>query len=303
MRRVSARNGNSTLVIVVTFNAEKYIDACLQSIDYNKYDVVVIDNASSDSTVEKIKSSYPQTILIEQTINLGFGQANNIGLRMALSEGYDYIVLLNQDAWLLPDTIECLISSMIAHPEYWILSPVQYHSAINDIEPQFRKYLMRSQIPVEDGNVHEIKFANAAIWLLKREHIEDVGGFDPLFPHYGEDDDYINRCKAKGGKIGVDTLAKAYHDRNLSIEKPDYNRIKYLTKLSYFNMIKRQNSSLRTNIWRFFRQASLMIGKALSKGDIRLASARIDAAFKSLLSVRKIIGQRQLSMNKKAFLE
>ena len=90
------------LVIIVSYNFERWIDRCLNSLRQSEQqaDVVVIDNASQDRTVSLIESRYPEVRLIKSKENLGFGRANNIGMKIALKEGYDAVFLLNQDAWI-----------------------------------------------------------------------------------------------------------------------------------------------------------------------------------------------------------
>ena len=104
---------NRILAIVVSHNGEKWLRKCLSSVYSStvKADVLVVDNASQDSSVEIIKKEFPQAILRISKENLGFAEANNLGFAYALSNAYDFVYLLNQDAWVLKDTIEKLITA------------------------------------------------------------------------------------------------------------------------------------------------------------------------------------------------
>ena len=84
------------LVIIVSYNFERWIDRCLNSLRHSEYpiDVLVIDNGSKDQTIQRIKNDFPEIRLIESPENLGFGKANNIGMKIALEEGYQYVFLL-----------------------------------------------------------------------------------------------------------------------------------------------------------------------------------------------------------------
>jgi N-acetylglucosaminyl-diphospho-decaprenol L-rhamnosyltransferase len=95
------------VVIIVTYNGAGWIEKCLNSLRNSSLntDVIVIDNASTDETVSLIENLYPEVELVKRANNLGFGQANNIGLRMALDQNADFVFLLNQDAWIDQDTI------------------------------------------------------------------------------------------------------------------------------------------------------------------------------------------------------
>ena len=90
------------LVIIISYNFERWMERCLESLRLSKHpvDVVVIDNDSKDRSIERIRKDYPEVRLIVNGANLGFGKANNIGIQLALEEGYDAVFLMNQDAWV-----------------------------------------------------------------------------------------------------------------------------------------------------------------------------------------------------------
>lgn len=207
----------NVLVIIVTFNALKWIGRCLKSLEKStlRSDVVVIDNGSTDGTLPLIRTDYPGTRIIETGENLGFGAANNIGLRLALDGGYQFAYLLNQDAWLEKDTLEKLVA---AHkPEWGILSPVQL-DARGRRDKQFDKKCGRYVDAALSGYhnerlVVEVPFVMAAHWLVSRKAIETVGGFSPAFRQYGEDDNWIHRLHWHKLLCGVVPAASAVHDR------------------------------------------------------------------------------------------
>lgn len=207
---------DKVLVIIVTYNAHDWIHQCLNSVDMDRYDAFVVDNASTDDTLSILHAEYPKAIVRAMDKNLGFGQANNIGLRYALDNGYDYVFLLNQDAWLLPDTIEKLIAAQKQHPEYWVLSPLQMNTEQGGVEKQFGVYCKKNHVQLNIDNPQCVDFVNAAVWLMPIECIKIVGGFDPIFPHYGEDVDYVNRIKYWKKHVGILANVEAYHERIIS---------------------------------------------------------------------------------------
>src|SRR5690606_13062229 len=111
---------NKLYIIIITFNAIKWLDKCLS--DCKNYPIIIVDNGSVDGTLQFINDNFPSTILLSQPSNLGFGKANNLGIKHALEQGAEYVFLLNQDAFLQDGCIDELISVHKQNPEYGILS-------------------------------------------------------------------------------------------------------------------------------------------------------------------------------------
>lgn len=291
------------LVIVVTYNFCPWMEQCLSSVDSTRYDIMVIDNASTDDTVAEIRAHYPDVILVYSDENLGFGQANNIGLRYALQNGYDYTLLLNQDAWLLPDTIEKLIGIQQQNPDYWVISPMQYNSLQGGLESQFAVYCNRFGVPVQGRtDLYPVEFVNAAVWLVPTQYIELVGGFDPFFPHYGEDTDFLQRICYHGGKVGIYTGAIAYHERRKATSSEYGSKLLYKTELVYFNIVKDINHSLPIAYLYLFRYSALHILKYVLTGRFQQARINLKAWHKSMISMAKIRTHRIISKQHGAFL-
>ena len=191
----------------------QWIKKCIQSVEESEHslNLFIVDNMSTDGTAKYIEENYPYIKLIKNKKNLGFGAANNIGLQYAIDNGFDYVYLLNQDAWIKPDTIRLLIEASRAFPQYGILSPMQFQK--NEIDLDLNFNIIYSKIPKNNQSISSVKYVMAAHWLISRKCIIEVGGFSPTFHHYGEDDNYCDRARFKGFKIGIVTKAKAVHDR------------------------------------------------------------------------------------------
>ncbi len=203
----------------------QWIDKCLQSLLNSLYktEIIIIDNGSKDATVLHIKQNYPAVKLIIAEKNLGFGQGNNIGLNIALQQRADYVFLLNQDAWVENDTITKLLTAHTQNPSYGILSPIHLNGAGNNFDDHFYIYLKKSAI--NESLLQRIKtntcsddiinspFVNAAAWFISLSCLQKTGGFDPIFFHYGEDDNYAQRAVYKGYKIGILPTANICHDK------------------------------------------------------------------------------------------
>lgn len=205
-------------IMIVSYNFELWIDKCLPSVFASTLPVtvMVIDNNSSDNTVARIKQDYPQVMLIENNTNLGFGKANNVGLSYALKNNFDYAFLLNQDAWIEKDMLEKLIVASETNPDFGIISPVHLSSDGKSLDHGFANYSKKKtieELPHASSKLIELPFVNAAFWLLPIETVKKIGGFSPLFYHYGEDRNYIQRTAFHNYKIGYLPSAFATHDR------------------------------------------------------------------------------------------
>lgn len=201
-----------------------WIEKCFSSIKKSSVPVqiIAIDNNSSDNSVECIKENFPETILLESAENLGFGGANNLGLKKALELGGEFFFLLNQDAWVDENTIEKLIDISLQNGDYAIISPIHLNGKGDKLDKSFSKSVSAYYcdgffddfvLMKERKNIYDSPFICAAGWLLTRRTLEVVGGFSPAFFHYGEDDNFCHRVLYNKMKIGVIPNAFIYHDR------------------------------------------------------------------------------------------
>jgi len=213
--------------IIVTYNGSKTISKCFESLKKSDLDVqlIVIDNASTDNTramIQKISdiTYYP----LEK--NIGFGQANNIGIDYAIEQNADFVFLLNQDAMVKKDTISKLVDAATENPKFGILSPIHLNRTGLKIDSKVLNYIYRGNKNfINDAffnriqHIYELPFINAAAWLISSRCIKAVGKFSPIFFMYGEDNDYCHRAKKEGFKIGLVPGSIVYHER--IIDLPD----------------------------------------------------------------------------------
>lgn len=239
----------------------RWIDRCISSvIDSSIHtDIFVVDNGSSDGTKEYIKSNYSEVIVADNDANLGFGKANNIGLRFAIENNYDYVYLLNQDAWVSKTTFEYLIGILVNHSEYGIISPIQ-NNASGCLDRNFAHICPTSIISDffrnEVKDVYEVNEVMAAHWMLSRRCIETVGAFSPSFPHYGEDNNYIQRAKYHKLKVGIATGDMVVHDREFrDLSKAQIIYREHIKAITDFSDPFANLSLLRIFFWQYFKNA------------------------------------------------
>ena len=224
------------LTIVVTYNGMKWVERCLGSVRTSAVpsDVMVIDNASDDGTPDWIREHFPEVIVSGNRENLGFAAANNIGFRYALSHGYRYIYLLNQDAWVFPETFGTLVRAFgedvgDGRKPVGVMSPMQMEANLTKMDEQFRKHC-GTALEKDTAETVRVPFVMAAHWMLSRECLEKVGGFSPAFPHYGEDLNFIHRAAWHGFDAAVVKTASAVHDRADRPRPKDYRmKLKVVT--------------------------------------------------------------------------
>lgn len=199
----------------------KWLDRCLNSLRASSVPstVVVIDNASTDNTITYIQTRFPEVVLFPQNKNLGFGQANNIGMRYALEHGASHVLLLNQDAWIEERMLETLLQY---DDNNSLLSPIHMTGEGDRIDTNFEKNAIRRSKEYVRYNEDQIKGMNAkyatyeinaACWLLPRLILEEIGGFNPLFFHYAEDTDYLQRLHYHHKGVYFVSGTHCYHDR------------------------------------------------------------------------------------------
>lgn len=208
-------------VIIVTYNAMRWVDHCLNSIRQSSIPLtpIIVDNGSKDETAAYISTHFPEAILLMQKKNLGFGQGNNVGIKYALENGASHVLLLNQDAWINADMIETLLQY---DDNNSILSPIHLTGEGDRIDKNFRKNAIERSYEYEryktnQNNGIQSKYAtyeiNAACWFIPRHILEEIGGFNPLFFHYAEDTDYLQRIHYHHKGVYFVSGTYCFHDR------------------------------------------------------------------------------------------
>lgn len=195
------------------------------------FEVIVVDNNSQDGSVEMIKKEFPQVVLIINTDNLGFGKANNQGLKIAQG---DYLMFLNTDVVVLDGALNKLVNFLDQHPSVMMVGPRLLNKDLtfqhacrrnlpNPINSFFHlfgltKFFKNSKLANEykqyasDPEVTgPTQALSGAAMMFRRQVYSTIGGFDEIFFMYGEDLDFCKRVLDKGWQTVYVSDAKIIH--------------------------------------------------------------------------------------------
>lgn len=228
--------GMKLSIIIVNYNTKQLIADCINSIEKNHvnttYEIVVVDNHSSDGSIDMLKLEYSHVKLIANNYNAGFAKANNQGLEMCSG---DYILLLNSDTIVLKNAISTLVDFMDSHIDTAICGPkllnsdmtlqlpcrrgfpklinsVSYFSGISRLFPKSRVFGSYLMTYMDSGINHEVDAVSGACLLVKRKILPEIGGLldEAFFMHF-EDIDLCYRAKKSGYQVYYVHNAEVIH--------------------------------------------------------------------------------------------
>lgn len=209
-------------VLLVSFNSAHLLARLRQTLDQAASDdmtlrLLAVDNASTDRSAEILRRYFSCDVFIQNRVNVGFGRANNQLLEHVRA---DYVLLLNTDAFVSPETIATTVSYMDAHPRCGILG-VRLTDADGALQPSRRKFPtpvttflrrtgLESVLPVpaarhdideDHACVAECDWVPGCYYLVRRAVLDDIGLFDPRFFLYFEEVDHCRRARDAGWSV------------------------------------------------------------------------------------------------------
>lgn len=216
--------------VVVNWNAREDTRECVESLlksDYPGLDIILVDNASSDGSVEYLRSVCPGMTVLENSTNERFALGSNKGMRHALDRGAEYVFLLNNDAIVEETTIGRLLRALERSPGTGLVGPKILYFSKKDViwsaggDVNFwtgitRHRGIREKDVGQFDDAVEVGYLTGCALMAKRELIEKVGFLDSSYHIYGEDADWCLRARKAGFGVVYVPEARAWHKVSVS---------------------------------------------------------------------------------------
>jgi N-acetylglucosaminyl-diphospho-decaprenol L-rhamnosyltransferase len=236
-------------IIIVSYNSRSDLDNALRSLTEPPpavaHEIVVVDNASTDSTPAHVRERWPRVRLIASENNLGFAQANNVGIRSTASE---LVLLVNPDTLVTGAAVDRLVSIMDTRPGVAIVGPrivdgrgraeLSFGAMISPWAELRQKLLVRGNdrglsaiallVDRMTRRTRLVDWVSGACMLIRRRDLDQVGGFDPRFFMYAEDVDLCAAVRERGRSVLFTSDPQVVHLRGRSaLWAPDQARDAY----------------------------------------------------------------------------
>jgi GT2 family glycosyltransferase len=247
----------SVAVIVINWNGYRHTEKCLQSlvmVRYPNFKIVVVDNASTGDDAKKIKTNFPEVKLIESKVNEGFTGGNNRGIEEALSENFDYIMLLNNDTEQVMNFLDKLVEFMQKTPEAVAAQPrIHYVHDKDKVWSLGGKYdvwlgLTSSLKKAKRNDPFEIDWLTGCCMLVRACVVKEVGQLDHNFFAYYEDVDWSFRMKRAGGRLYCVPEAVVYHVAGASGKTTEKVKEGFVSPFIHYLNIRNQIYFLRKHV-------------------------------------------------------
>ncbi len=254
-------------IIIVNYNVKEFLKNLLHSIKKASQnldtEIIVVDNASDDGSVEMLQEKFPDVKLIANEENLGFGKANNLGLKLAQGK---YILLINPDTLVAEDTFDELIRFFESHPDAGmvgckILNPdgtlqlacrrsfpgpwtsFTKVTGLSALFPKSKLFARYNLTYLDENQTYEVDAISGSFMMMRKEVYEKVGGFDEQFFMYGEDLDLCYRIQKAGYKIYYVHTTQIIHYKGESTKRSSLDETKVFYKAMHLFVKKHLSTS------------------------------------------------------------
>jgi len=234
----------SVFINILNWNGWEDTIECIEScqlLQYPNFQIVVIDNGSEDDSVAILRSRFPQIILIETGVNLGFAGGNNIGINYAIEQGADYIWLLNNDTIVMPSALSELIIvaegdsqiGMVGSKvmQYANRELIDFVLGSVDLQVGRTKHIGRGEKDTGQYDLaSESDYITGCSLLVKKAVIAEIGLMTEEYFLYYEETDWCLQARKKGYKIYNAPLSTIYHKVHSSTQKVPGAFVYYITR-------------------------------------------------------------------------
>ena len=220
-------------IVILNWNGYEVTRECLASlskIDYPNYEIVLVDNGSADGSPERLAAEFPGITLIRNKKNLGFTGGNNAGIRHALEENVDYVLLLNNDTVVAPNFLSELIRAGESDNRIGLLNPKIFY-----FEPSDRIWYAGGSFNVWKGiashrgsreidrglydSPEEVTFITGCAFLIKTQVIRKIGLLDDCLFYTCEDSDWTIRSLNAGYKALYEPSSVIWHKESIDVKR------------------------------------------------------------------------------------
>ncbi len=220
-------------IVPVNFNGLDDTRKCLRSLAELSpaANVVVVDNASADDPLPRLRAEFPRAEYVQNPTNAGWSGGNNAGIRFALARGADVVILLNNDTTVRPDMVARLLAALEAHPAYGVIGPVirymdEPESVMTDgtafNRPGYPGFFERLPVPetrTDPPAVAPVDIVNGCCMAVRAEVFRRIGLIDDRFFLIHEESDFCLRAQAAGFACGVLAEALVWHKGSSSFAR------------------------------------------------------------------------------------
>lgn len=241
--------------VVLNFRRAADTIRCVQSVraDEPSLEVLVVDNASGDGSAERISEALPETTVLRSGGNLGYAGGNNVGIRRALDDGADAVLILNNDLVLEPGCIAALTQTLAADPVCGIASPLSLLPGPEDIVDFFTGRILLDHAallaPGRDQPWHgrveghrDTEYATGSAMLVRRDVFDKAGLFDEQFFLVWEDVDFSLRARAEGHRLIAVAEGRVRHERSATFGRQDSPLQRYFFVRNPFLLLRKHLS-------------------------------------------------------------
>lgn len=251
-------------IIILNWNGKKDTVECLESlkeITYPNYDILLVDNGSTDGSVEYFREKYYEMEIIENKENLGFAEGNNVAIRKTVEREPDYILLLNNDTIVDPNFLTELVRVLEADSNIGIVGPTVYYYYERDhIQSAGVKICWNKGETIHLMNKNEIKHSKirdvdsimGCSLLAKCEIFKKIGYFNKDYFAYWEETDWCVRAKKIGYRIVHVPSSKIWHKGGATTKKTSGFYEYHMTRNMFWFMRKHASRKQQINFFIYF---------------------------------------------------